>query len=146
MSTVTENAKKTRRSAFTEKCQRLAGPRSLKMAKTRQSAVTENAKTRRSAVTENAKNSQDRGHSRMSKTCRSAVTEIFQKTSKFTLTKNEKNALVSIYTKIAKTSQVRSHGKCQKLAALRSQKMPKIRRSAVMEICKKLPGSRSQKI
>ena len=87
------------------------------------------------------KKSQVRGHEKwvklagprsrkMPKTRRYAVTEICQKTSKFVVKKNFKMHRLAL---MQKSQKLHDHGKCQKLAVLRSRKMPKTYRSAVTE-------------
>ena len=91
------------------------------------------------------------GEGKMPKTRRSAVREICQETSRFTVKEKWKNAQVSISAKMPKTrrsvvtencknSQVRSHGECQKFAGLRSRKNAKNLQVRGHRKCQKLVG------
>ena len=141
------------RSAFMQKCQKLAGPRSRKMPKTRRSAITEICrKTSKFAakkkctgqhLCKNPKNSQVRGDGKR------------QKLAGPRPRKNAKNLQVRGHGNMPKNFQVRSHKKIkkvhrsafmwksEKLASLQSRKMPK---NSQVRVYKKIPKTRGSAV
>ena len=120
---------KTRRSAITEKCNKLANPRSRKNAQMLRSAVTKNwVKIAGPWSRKNATKSQ------VKEKCQKYLSQQLWRNAENSNVRSNGKCLGQQLRKNAKNSQVRDHGK-----------MPKMLKSTVTKKCQKLAGPQSRK-